>query len=240
VRRTEFAGEPASGRVFESSLLPGIADAVGSRRVRIDAIARWLQDVAYLDIVDAGFADRGIWVVRRSRIRVDGFPRFGEPVTLRTWCSGIGRFSAERRTTVTGSDARVEAVALWIWIDAESLRPRRFPAEFVDVYGESAAGRDAAVRLRHPDPPDDARRSAWRFRAADIDVAGHVNNASYLAPIEEDLAGEEPERLDLEIEYREPAQAGEIALLRAAERLWLVADGGPVYASFLLGDPALS
>jgi acyl-ACP thioesterase len=233
---TELAGEPAAGRVFESTLMPGIADAVGSRRVRIDAIGRWLQDVAYLDIVDAGFAERGIWVVRRSRIRVEAFPRFGQPVTLRTWCSGIGRFSAERRTTVTGSDARVEAVALWIWIDAESLRPRRFPAEFVDVYRESAGGRDAPVRLRHPDPPDDARRSSWRFRAADIDVAGHVNNTSYLAPIEEDLAGEDPPRLDLEIEYREPAHAGEFDLLRAAARLWLVGDGGPVYASLLLGD----
>ena len=39
--------------------MPGIADAVGSGRVRVDAIARWLQDVAYADIIDAGFDEGG-------------------------------------------------------------------------------------------------------------------------------------------------------------------------------------
>ena len=50
--------------------MPGIADAVGSGRVRVDAIARWLQDVAYADIIDAGFDEGGAWVVRR----IDGVP----------------------------------------------------------------------------------------------------------------------------------------------------------------------
>jgi hypothetical protein len=50
---------------------PGIADATASGRVRLDAIARWLQDVAYLDLVDAGFEGQGAWVVRRLRIRVE-------------------------------------------------------------------------------------------------------------------------------------------------------------------------
>ena len=58
--------------------MPGIADAVGSGRVRVDAIARWLQDVAYADIIDAGFDEGGAWVVRRMRMRVEAFPRFGE------------------------------------------------------------------------------------------------------------------------------------------------------------------
>ena len=41
--------------------MPGIADAVGDGRVRLDAIARWLQDVAYADLIDAGFErERGL------------------------------------------------------------------------------------------------------------------------------------------------------------------------------------
>jgi acyl-ACP thioesterase len=35
-------------------------------------------------------------VVRRLRIKVEHFPRFGEDLELRTFCTGIGRFSAER------------------------------------------------------------------------------------------------------------------------------------------------
>ena len=75
----ELVAEPAAGRVFERALRPGIADALGDGRVRLDAIARWLQDVAYADLLDAGFEERGVWIVRRMRLRVESWPRFGEP-----------------------------------------------------------------------------------------------------------------------------------------------------------------
>jgi acyl-ACP thioesterase len=236
IELTELVSEPASGRVFERAMRPGIADATGSGRVRLDAIARWLQDVAYLDLVDAGFEGRGAWVVRRLRIRVERFPRFGEDVVVRTFCSGIGRFSAERRTTVAadGGAARAETVALWICLDAESLRPMRFPADFVEVYGESAAGRDANVRLRHPEPAEGAEREPWIFRAVDIDAAGHVNNSHYWAVLEEALAREgEPESIDAEVEHREPAETGEAVVLRDGEMAWVASPQGELHASIV-------
>jgi acyl-ACP thioesterase len=237
VELTELVPTPAEGRVFEQALRPGIADATGSGRVRLDAIARWLQDVAYLDLVDAGFEGRGAWVMRRLRIRVERFPRFGQDLALRTFCSGIGRFSAERRTTVSAGDgsARVEAVALWICLDADSLRPMRFPPDFVEVYAESAAGRDANVRLRHPEPPEGAERSEWRFRAVDIDAAGHVNNSHYWAVLEDELAraGDGPQAIDAEIEHREPALAGEAAVLRDGEMAWVAGRAGELHASIV-------
>jgi acyl-ACP thioesterase len=132
VELTELVGEPGSGRIFERTLTPGIADGIGDMRIRLDAIARWLQDVAYADLIDAGFEQEGIWIVRRVRMRVRAFPRFGEEVTLRTFCSGVGRFSAERRTSVRGATGHVDAVALWIWIDAGG-EPARFPDRFVSA-----------------------------------------------------------------------------------------------------------
>ncbi len=227
--------EPGRGRVFERTIMPGIADAGDGGRVCVDALARWLQDVAYLDLVDAGLEADGAWIMRRGRLVVESFPRFGDEVELRTFCSGIGRFSAERRTSMRGSSARVETVAIWVWLDAETLRPRRFGSEFAELYGESAGGRDAGVRLGHPDPPTDAVSTSWRFRASDIDVAGHVNNASYLAPLEEELSGGEPQRIELEIEYREPAHAGEVAILSAGSRRWIVGREGAVHASMAIG-----
>jgi acyl-ACP thioesterase len=201
--------------------------------VRLDAIARWLQDLAYLDLVDAGYEGQGAWVVRRLRMRVERFPRFGEDLVLRTFCSGIGRFSAERRTRVATDDgsARVEAVALWICLEPESLRPMRFPPDFVEVYAESAAGRDANVRLRHPEPPEGAEREPWSFRAVDVDAAGHVNNSHYWAVVEEELQGNEPEAIDAEVEHREPAQAGEAVVLRDGAMAWVASAGGELHAS---------
>jgi acyl-ACP thioesterase len=224
------------GRVFEERLLPGIADATGDGRVRLDAIARWLQEVAYHDLLDAGFTQSGVWVVRRSRLRVDAFPRFGEPVTLTTFCSGLGRFSAERRTSIRGESAAVEAVALWIWLDAESLRPARFEPRFVEIYTESADGRGANVRLRHPEPPADSERRPFAFRATDIDIAGHVNNSHYWGVLEEELAGAPSERIDAEIEYREPAEPGESLVLRNGRSRWVTTAAGEVQASIVQLD----
>jgi acyl-ACP thioesterase len=215
-------------------MLPGIADANSAGRCRLDAIARWLQDVAYEDLVDAGFEGRGAWIIRRTRIRVDAFPRFGEQLVVRTFCSGIGRFSAERRTSVRGETAAVETVALWVCLDPEAGRPMRFPPDFVAVYEESAAGRDANVRLRHADPPEGATREPWRFRATELDPAGHINNSHYWVPLEEGLAaGPEPESIDAEIEYRDPAQPGEAVLLRDGSSLWLASPDGLLHASLI-------
>jgi acyl-ACP thioesterase len=230
----ELVWPPRSGRILERRQMPGIADGVGSGRVRLDAIGRWLTDVAYLDLLDAGLEQQGLWVLRRSRIRVERFPRFGEEVALRTFCSGIGRFSAERRTSIAGATAAVEAAGLWVWLDLETLRPQRFPPEFRAVYGESAAGREAKVRLKHPDPPQGSTGESWHFRACDLDVAGHVNNASYLAVVEEELTGAEPQSLDVEIEYREPARAGIARVIRSGSRRWIVGEGSTTYASLLV------
>jgi len=231
---TDFA-DFTGGRAFERGMRPGIADADAAGRCRLDAIARWLQDVAYTDLVDAGFEGKGAWIVRRTRIRVEAFPRFGEDLVMRTFCSGIGRFSAERRTSVSGGDAKVETVALWICLDPERGRPLRFPPEFVAAYEESAAGRDANVRLRHPDPPEGAEREPWRFRAAEMDPAGHINNSHYWTPLEEELAaGPEPEAIDAEIEYRDPAQPGEVELIRDGSSLW-IARGDAIHASLIRG-----
>src|SRR5262249_14431915 len=154
----------------------------------------------------------GAWIVRRTRIRVERFPRFGEDLTIRTFCSGIGRFSAERRHSIRGKTAAVETVALWICLDVDRCRPMRFPPAFIRAYEGSAGGRDANVRLRHPEPPEDAVRSDWRFRASEMDPAGHINNSHYWAILEEDLAArEEPDSIDAEVEYRDPVEAGDAA-----------------------------
>ena len=230
---TELVDEPGEGRVFEQKLLPGIADAGGDGRVRLDALARWLQDVAYADWLDAGADQTGFWIIRRGRLRVERFPRFGEHVTVRTFCSGLGRFSAERRTSMRGESAAVEAVAVWIWIDADSRRPKRFPSEFVAIYEPSAAGRDAPVRLRHGDPPDDADQRDWTFRATEVDVAGHVNNSHLWTPLEEELSGDAPEPFDAEIEFRAPTMPGPATVLRTPGAMWIADSAGDAVSASL-------
>ena len=235
---TELVPRPQEGRVFEQVFRPGFADCSPSGRIRLDAVARWLQDIAYADVVHAELAERAVWVVRRTRILVHRFPRFSESYRLATFCSGIGRMWAERRTSVTRpgeTESDVEAVSLWVHLDPVSWRPVPLSEEEAALYAPAAGGRRVTARLRHPQPEEADGRSVWLFRATELDIAGHINNAAYWLPLEEELlAGEAPERVDAEIEYRTPAQPGEKVLLRAGAYRWIIDAEGETHASIVL------
>jgi acyl-ACP thioesterase len=267
--------------VFEQSLRPGLADCAPSGRIRLDALARWLQDVAYADVEDAGLASAAVWVVRRARMHVKRFPRFGSRFVLATFCSGLGRMWAERRTTITrvgAEDSDVEAVSLWVHLDPKARRPTPLTEHELTTYGDAAAGRRVTARLRHPPPDGIERRFTWRFRATECDLAAHINNAAYWQPLEEEilgcgapvavgdvsagaavapgaaaapvaagvpvapgaavLGGGDPETLDVEIEYRTPAQPGEKIILCNGARRWIVDEAGETHASILLAPPS--
>jgi acyl-ACP thioesterase len=237
---TELVPRPRTGRVFEQVFRPGFADCAPSGRIRLDALARWLQDVAYDDVVEADLADRAVWVVRRTRIRVQRFPRFGEAYLLATFCSGMGRMWAERRTSIAAAgeaENDVEAASLWVHLDPVSWRPIPFTDEEVSLYGASAQGRQVTARLRHPQPDSSGERSSWQFRATELDIAGHINNSAYWQPLEEELLlGPEPDRVDAELEFRSPCQPGEKVLLRDGPRRWILSAEGENHASILVGD----
>ena len=237
---TELVGRPPRGRVFERKTRPGFADCAPSGRMRLDGLARWLQDVAYADVEDAGLAEKSVWVVRRTRMDVRRFPRFGEEFELATFCSGMGRMWAERRTTVrrAGSEqSDVEAVALWVHLDPVQWRPVPLGEEELEIYGDAAAGRRVTARLRHPAPGASEGSSMWLFRETELDIAGHVNNAAYWTPLEEELlSGPDPETLDVEIEFRTPAQPGVKRVRGAGARRWITDGAGEVHASMLVRD----
>ena len=216
---------PQRGRAFSEQRLVGPGDTAATGRARLDTIVDWLQAVAYADVVDAGLDRDVLWVVRRCALRIERFPVLGERVTLTTACSSLGARWAERRTRLEG----VEAVALWVAIDPQTFRPARID-HLAGVYGESAGDRRVKTGLTHPAPPPDASSRPWHFRHADLDVAGHVNNAAYWQAIEEEPLDD---GLYAEVEHRGPPGPGEARLLSDGGRRWLVNDGD-VCASFLL------
>lgn len=238
---TEIVPAPEHGRVFREPRRAALGDCAPTGRMRLDAIARWLQDVGYDDVEDAGVADHAVWVVRRARMRIARFPRFGERAELATFCSGVGRAWAERRTSITRlgeSSSDVEAVSLWVHLDPLTWRPAPFTDEEIAVYGETAGDRHINQRLRHPPPADVQRRLRWTFRATESDVAQHINNAAYWAVLEEEqlLGGPDPEALDVEMEYRTPSQPGAKTVLVSGRRWWIVGEEEQTHASIVIGE----
>jgi acyl-ACP thioesterase len=233
---------------------PLLGDCAPSGRMRLDALARWAQDVAYADIEDAGLEQVAIWVVRRTRIRVLRFPRFGEHFEVQTFASGLGRMWAQRSTLIApvqvGGGQRatpvatgpvVEIVTLWIHLDPVRRVPSVITEAELEVYAEAAGGARCPHRLTHPRPHPESetaeRESEWIFRRTDTDLADHVNNAAYWEPLEEELLAREtePSAVDAELEFRAPAQPGRVSLLRDGHHRWLTEPGGgELYASMLL------
>lgn len=234
VELSEIVPVPDVGRIFRQTLCPGLADAAPSGRIRLDGLARWVQDMAFADVRDAGVADESVWVVRRMRFRVTRFPQFGEDVEALTFCSGYGRLWAERRVDFDSESGRVEVTGIWVHLNARSGLPAPLPESFDRLWAESAQGRKVKARLRHPNPGGEETEWSWFFRRSDADIADHVNNAAYWEPIEETLG--DPGSVDAEIEFREPAQPGDARVLRAGDgTTWIAAADGRVHASVVFG-----
>jgi len=233
VRETTLVPRPRRGRVFESSRRIRLSDTDASGRLRLDAIARYLQDVATDDVADNGAGSPDdLWIVRRCVVEVVAPFAGDEAVALATWCSGVGSAAAARRTSLVGDrGGRAEAETVWIHLDRDQ-RPARVSARFLETYGEACGGRRASTRLELPDPPPDAERRAWPLRATDVDVMGHVNNAAYWHAVEEVLAPACRARpLSAVLEFRAAVDREDEAELVVAEPLgWLVV-GGDVRAA---------
>ncbi len=234
-----MADAVGGGRIYERAMRPALADCAPSGRLRLDAIARFLQDIAYEDVEDAGLESAAVWIVRRTRIRVRAFPRFAQPLTVQTFCSGVGRMWAERRTTLRRADgvAEIDADALWVHLDPIARKPVPLTAAEIERYGGTGAERRVTARLRHPPPHPAAARYNWTFRPTELDLAGHINNTAHWAVLEAELlAGREPSAVDAEIEFRTPSQPGTYEVASSGDLRWILDQSGTAVASIQINE----
>jgi len=217
-----------------------LGDVNASGRLRLDALARYLQDIAWDDAEDAGVG-AGRWVLRRVELRLTRLPTFGDEVDLVTSCSGAGSHWAERRTVVHGDRADVESAAIWVHVD-DGGRPKPLDPGFASIWGEVPK---VSARLRLPGPPKAAEVRPWPLRAGDIDVLGHLNNAVALAAVEDELAHRTTGRrlVTADVEYRAAVDPGDTVAVAGVEdgdtvSVWLLVDGDVRVAARVALAPA--
>lgn len=205
--------QPSSGRIFRTRSRIRLSDMDATGRLRLDAIARYLQDAATDDVEETGWgAPEHLWVLRSIRIDVVTPCLDDGRLEITTWGSGFSGLAAARRWSLEGNrGGRVEVDSVWIHLGPDA-RPARIGERF-DGYAEAAAGRGASTTLTLPHPPSDAPRSAWPLRMTDVDVLGHINNAAYWQAVEHCLAGDETLDLRLPVrarlDYRHPIDLDE-------------------------------
>jgi acyl-ACP thioesterase len=224
---------PSDGRTFSASRSVHLADLDRTGRVRFDAIARFLQDVAIDDVAQTGWgAPEHLWFVRRIRVDVITPLLADRTVRLVTWCSGVAAIAAGRRWSLVGDrGGRVEVDSVWIHLDA-GARPARIDG--FGVYAGATAGRAVSTRFALPDPPAGATRVPWALRSTDVDLHGHVNNAVHWQVVEDVLV--EPGLVDptlpvrAELDYRSPLDLDDAPIAT-----WF-SDGDGLGLALLAGD----
>jgi acyl-ACP thioesterase len=244
----ELVEAPAEGRVFATTRRVRLGDSSPGGRLRLDAMARLLQDVSDDDTRAAGLEDAAGWVVRRTVMQVDAFPVYLEVLRARTWCSGTGGRWAERRISVRGeTGGSIDTATLWVHLDPATMRPLPLPPQFHELFGEASGGRTVRATLHHaPLPADSSPARPFPLRFTDFDVLGHVNNANYWAPVEEELSRRRDLRapLRVELEHREAIEPGAMVDVHVRDgdgvvELWLVERGtARVYATAQANAPS--
>lgn len=237
----EFVDQPAEGRIYHASRRVHLGDVGSQGELRLEALSRFIQDVATDDALEADLRGHlgGTWVLRRLVVDLVDPPHFNDDLSLATFCSGVGHAWAERRTDLTAPSGAllVRTVAIWVFIDEAGGRPLALGDHFHQLFGASAQGRKVSARLGHRRPGEAAQSREWALRESDFDFLDHVNNARYLEAVEDELVARLPKHRPVraELEFRGAVERGEAVELRSEAvtsvegegelLVWLVSSG---------------
>ncbi len=130
------------------------------------------------------------WLIRETDITYLRPLTYGDTVIVRTWVGDFRRVRSRRMYELrlaSSGEMAATASTEWVYLDTETLRPATVPPEMVAAFwhpGATSGPRREPFPTAPPPPPGIFRMRRfveWR----DLDQVRHVNNANYLAYIEE-------------------------------------------------------
>jgi acyl-CoA thioester hydrolase len=158
---------------------------------------RYMQEAAMDASAAAGYdipryeAMRRQWFIRETDIQYLHPLTYGDSVIVKTWVQDFRRVRSRRAYELrrAGTGAVVaQATTDWVYLDTDTLRPVSVPAEMIAAFMPEGMPDDGPRREPFPPAPPPPpgvftmrRRVEWR----DLDTAGHVNNAMYMAYLED-------------------------------------------------------
>ncbi len=205
-------------RAFHEQWPVRLGDTDGNAQLRLDAVARYLQDVGYdhLQAVEEGDLHQG-WIVRRTVIDMLAPIEFGDRVHLRRWPSALSNRWCNMRIQVRGENGGlIETEMFIIHVDLEAGRPARMSDRFMAPMLAATTEHRLRWRSALAERADgDTERWSFPLRVTDVDRYGHVNNAVHWEAIEEALA-RHPRTMPYRVilEHAGPVLAGDEVLIR--------------------------
>jgi acyl-ACP thioesterase len=217
---------PDSGYVYQTGWRLATSDIDEHKRLRLDGVARYIQEVGAEHLGDAQLAEvHPHWIVLRTVIDVIEPIEIPSDITFRRWCAALSTRWCNMRVQLEGSaGGRIETEGFWICMNKDTLTPSRFTDDCIKLFGSTTDNHRLRWRPWLTEPVDLASNGQnsqvmpFPLRRTDIDLFEHVNNTVYWHGVHE-ILGQMP---DLEsapyravLEYRSPIKFGESVTIRS-------------------------
>ena len=131
------------------------------------------------------------WLIRETDIEYLQPLRYGDSVLVKTWVADFRRVRSRRAYELRHSrsgDLVARASTDWFFLDTFTGRPTKIPSEMKVAFFPEGPPPPPAARVRFPSappPPPGVFRMKRAVEWRDLDQVHHVNNAVYLAYIED-------------------------------------------------------
>jgi acyl-ACP thioesterase len=227
--------QPSAGYVYRTSWPVPTGDIGDQLQLRLDGVARYIQEVGAQNLLDAGEAEEHPhWLVQRTVIDVIEPIEWPNEVSFSRWCSALSTRWCTMRVDLVGSEGgRIETEGFWIAINERTLTPQRVSDSLIEKFATTTVERRLKWRPWLTDPADTDVDLPFALRRTDIDVFQHVTNTAYWHAVHEVMADVPDVRrapYRAVVEYRRPIQYGEDVTLR-----WTRGDN-QVNAAICVGD----
>jgi acyl-ACP thioesterase len=234
--KTPLRDLPDDGYVYSTAWKMLTSDIDRRRQLRLDGVARYIQEVGAEQLIDAGFDHvHPHWIVQRTVIDVLAPMTWPTDITFHRWCSAISLRWCTMRVRLDSPDGgRIETEGFWINMNKETLTPSLMDEEFFNRLATTTDEHRLKWRAWLPGPVgSDAESAPFALRHSDIDIFDHVTNTAYWHGIHEVTARYQhiacpPYRAV--VEYRRPIALGDTVIIRHQ------ADGDLVRCWFCVGD----
>ncbi|CAM4401024.1 Acyl-ACP thioesterase [Mycobacterium basiliense] len=213
---------PPSGYVYQTGWRLATTDIDAHMRLRLDGVARYIQEVGAEHLADAQLADvHPHWIVLRTVIDVIEPIELPSDITFRRWCAALSTRWCNMRVQLEGSaGGRIETEGFWLCVNKDTLTPSRLTEDCVARFGSTTDNHRLKWRRWLSEPIINGHQIRFPLRRTDIDPFEHVNNTIYWHGVLE-AVNQVPALADLAnapyravLEYRSPIKFGEPVTIR--------------------------
>ena len=206
--------------ILNTTVLSGQCDSL--MRLRTEACFMSFQDVAsrhalFLGIDDFSLLekDNALWVVSKTKIKINRLPRWNDEISVRTWPMGAEGVRCNRcYQIINDGEVFINGITEWVIIDATSRTLRKVESTSYpnDIEWIKEKSIEEKFRRFKDDFTEDDFVYKRLVRSGDIDVTHHTNNVTYITMLLDTFSVKELESMtlkDVEISYLNESLEGE-------------------------------